>query len=58
MLSYRGMSKLKLPKKLSKVLKISFLFTSLAVVLIAPGVVHCSGSVDVPDGSSSTFNLS
>ncbi len=52
------MSKLKLPKRLSKALKISFLFTSLAVVLIAPGVVHCSGSVDVPNGSSSTINLS
>ncbi|MEX0999956.1 MAG: hypothetical protein WD000_08375 [Thermodesulfobacteriota bacterium] len=49
---------MKLPKKLSKVLRISFLFTSLAVVLIAPGVVHCSGSVDVPEGNSSIIQLS
>jgi hypothetical protein len=49
---------LKLPKKLLKALRVSFLFTSLAIVLIAPGVVHCSGSVDVPEGSSSSINLS
>lgn len=39
-------------------LRVSFLFTSLAVVLIAPGVVHCSGSVDVPEGKSSIIELS
>lgn len=48
---------MKLPKRLSKALKISFVFVSLAIVLITPGVMHCSGSVDVPEGSSSTLNL-
>ncbi len=52
------MKKLKLPKRISRALRISFLFTSLTVVLIAPGIVHCSGSVDVPEGSSSALNLS
>ena len=52
------MKQLKLPKRLSRALRISFLFTSLTVVLIAPGVVHCSGSVDIPEGNSSIIDLS
>jgi len=44
---------LKLPKRLSRVLKVSFVFMSLAFVLITPGVMHCSGSVDVPENASS-----
>jgi len=48
---------LKLPKKISKMLKVSFIFMSLAVVLITPGVMHCSGSVDLPESSSSTLNI-
>ncbi|MEM7008998.1 MAG: hypothetical protein AAF462_07690 [Thermodesulfobacteriota bacterium] len=49
---------MKITKRLSKALRVSLLFTSLAVVLIAPGIVHCSGSVDVPEGSTSIIELS
>lgn len=42
---------MKLSAKLKKVLRTSAIFLSLAVVLAAPGIVHCSGSVD-PEGTT------
>ncbi len=48
---------MELLKRLSRKLKVTAIFLSLAVVLITPGVMHCSGSVDVPEGNSSSLNL-
>lgn len=45
---------MKLPKRITRTLKMSLIFISLAVVFVAPGVMKCSGSVDVPEGKSST----
>lgn len=47
---------MKLSERLWKPLRVSLIFISLAVVLITPGVMHCSGSVD-PEGSAKTLNL-
>ena len=44
---------MKLSKRISRALKISVIFISLAVVFVAPGIMKCSGSVDVPEGRSS-----
>lgn len=44
---------MELLKKVSRKLKVTAIFLSLAVVLITPGVMHCSGAVDVPEGNSS-----
>lgn len=48
---------MELLKRLSRKLRVTAIFLSLAVVLITPGVMHCSGSVDVPEGNSSSLNL-
>ncbi len=45
---------MKLSKRITKALRISLIFMSLAVVFVAPGIMKCSGSVDVPEGRSST----
>ena len=45
---------MKLSKRITKTLRISLIFISLAVVFVVPGVMKCSGSVDVPEGKSST----
>lgn len=47
---------MKLIQKLSRRIKVSLIFISLAVVLITPGVMHCSGSVD-PENNASTMNM-
>lgn len=47
---------MKLIQTLSKRLKVSLIFISLAVVLISPGVVHCSGKVD-PENNASTMDM-
>ena len=44
---------MKLSKRITRALRISFVFMSLAVVFVVPGVMKCSGSVDVPEGKSS-----
>jgi len=45
---------MKLSKRITRTLRISLIFLSLAVVFVVPGVMKCSGSVDVPEGKSST----
>lgn len=45
---------MKLSKRIKKTLRISLIFISLAVVFVVPGVMKCSGSVDVPEGKTST----
>ncbi|MEW6145393.1 MAG: hypothetical protein AB1598_10285 [Thermodesulfobacteriota bacterium] len=45
---------MKLSKRITRTLSMSLIFISLAVVFVAPGVMKCSGSVDVPEGKSST----
>lgn len=45
---------MKLSKRITRTLRISLVFISLAVVFVVPGVMKCSGSVDVPEGKSST----
>jgi hypothetical protein len=45
---------MKLSKRITRTLRISLIFMSLAVVFVVPGVMKCSGSVDVPEGKSST----
>jgi hypothetical protein len=45
---------MKLSKRITRTLRISLIFLSLAVIFVAPGVMKCSGSVDVPEGKSST----
>lgn len=44
---------MKLSKRITRTLRISLIFMSLAVVFVVPGVMKCSGSVDVPEGKSS-----
>ena len=44
-------------KRISRKLRVTAIFFSLAVVLITPGVMHCSGSIDVPEGNSSSIDL-
>jgi hypothetical protein len=44
---------MKLSKRITRALRISLIFMSLAVVFVVPGVMKCSGSVDVPEGKSS-----
>lgn len=44
---------MKLSKRITRTLRISLVFISLAVVFVVPGVMKCSGSVDVPEGKSS-----
>ena len=46
---------MKLSKRIAKTLRISLVFVCLAVVFVAPGIMKCSGSVDVPEGKSSTL---
>ena len=48
---------MELLKRVSRKLKVTAIFFSLAVVLITPGVMHCSGSIDVPEGNSSSIDL-
>jgi hypothetical protein len=45
---------MKLSKRITKTLRVSLIFISLAAIFVAPGVMKCSGSVDVPEGKSST----
>ena len=45
---------MKLSARVAKILRTSLIFLSLAVVFVAPGIMKCSGSVDVPEGKSST----
>lgn len=45
---------MKLSKRIKKILRVSLIFMSLAVVFVVPGVMKCSGSVDVPKGKTST----
>ncbi len=44
---------MKLSKRITRTIRISLVFMSLAVVFAVPGVMKCSGSVDVPEGKSS-----
>lgn len=50
----RRREKLRLSKRIAKTFRISLIFISLAIVFVVPGVMKCSGSVDVPEGKSST----
>ncbi|MCI0481850.1 MAG: hypothetical protein L0213_09720 [Candidatus Dadabacteria bacterium] len=45
---------MRLSKRITKTLRISLISISLAIVFVVPGVMKCSGSVDVPEGKSST----
>jgi hypothetical protein len=49
----RRIVKMKLSARIKKTLRISFIFMSLAVAFVVPGVMKCSGSVD-PEGKTST----
>jgi len=44
---------MKLSKRITRALRISFIFMSLAVAFVVPGIMKCSGSVDVPKENSS-----
>jgi hypothetical protein len=44
---------MKLSKRITRTIRMSLIFVSLALVFAAPGVMKCSGSVDVPEGKSS-----
>jgi hypothetical protein len=43
---------MKLSKRITKALRISLIFISLAAVFVVPGVMKCSGSVDVPKATT------
>ena len=44
---------MKLSERIKRALRISVIFMSLAGVFVVPGVMKCSGSVDVPKDQSS-----